>query len=50
MKNKWIATLMAVFLGTFGVHRFYLRQTEMGLFFIGIYIWVKFINILGFPF
>lgn len=50
MKNKWIAILMAVFLGTFGVHRFYLRQTEIGLFFIGIYIWVKFINILGFPF
>jgi TM2 domain-containing membrane protein YozV len=30
-KNKWIAALLALFLGSFGVHKFYLGRKTAGL-------------------
>ena len=49
MKNKWVAVLLAIMAGGFGVHRFYLRQPELGLLYIGIYFWMSFFKILSFP-
>ncbi|HRG32006.1 MAG: NINE protein [Saprospiraceae bacterium] len=49
MKNKWVAVLLAIMAGGFGVHRFYLRQPELGLLYIGIYFWMSFFKILNFP-
>ncbi|MEO6189700.1 MAG: NINE protein [Saprospiraceae bacterium] len=47
MKNKWIAAGLALMAGTWGVHRFYLRQPELGLLYIGIKVFMSF-SILGF--
>ncbi|NOT35835.1 MAG: NINE protein [Saprospiraceae bacterium] len=47
MKNKWMAAILALTLGGWGVHRFYLRQTELGLLYIGMTIFLSF-KILGF--
>lgn len=47
MKNKWMAAILALFLGSWGIHRFYLRQTEMGLLYIGMSIFLSF-KLLGF--
>lgn len=33
MKNKGIAAFLAFFIGTFGIHRFYLGQTGLGIFY-----------------
>ncbi len=30
-RNKWVAGLLGVFLGEFGIHRFYLGYTGMGI-------------------
>lgn len=49
MKKKWIAVFMAVFFGGFGVHRFYLRQPEMGMIYLAIHIWVRFISFFSIP-
>ncbi|MFN8279578.1 MAG: NINE protein [Saprospiraceae bacterium] len=38
MKSKWIAAGLAFIGGTWGVHRFYLRQPELGLLYIGLKI------------
>lgn len=38
MKNKTTAALLAFFLGAFGAHKFYLRQTGMGLLYL-VFCW-----------
>ncbi len=47
MKKKFIAIILALFVGTFGVHRFYLRQPELGVAYIALYIWLG--RFIGFP-
>lgn len=47
MKKKLIAVLLAIFAGAFGVHRFYLKQPELGIAYIALYIWLG--RFLGFP-
>ena len=37
-KHKWIAVLLAIFLGSFGVHRFYLRKPFSGVMHL-IFFW-----------
>jgi TM2 domain-containing membrane protein YozV len=42
-KNKIIAGLLALFLGSFGIHKFYLNNTKAGVimlvvFFLGIFL------------
>jgi TM2 domain-containing membrane protein YozV len=39
MKEKNVAGILALFLGVFGVHRFYLNQTGMGIFYL-IFCWL----------
>ena len=34
MKNKTTATICALFLGVFGIHRFYLKQTKLGILYL----------------
>ena len=46
MKNKNTAALFALFLGAFGVHKFYLRDPGSGIFYIMLTI---FSSSLGFP-
>lgn len=52
MKSKTTATLLAFFLGGFGVHKFYLGQTGQGVLFLltggllGIGAFVNFIQLL----
>lgn len=41
-KKKWVASFLALFLGIFGIHRFYLEQRNLGiaylsLFFVGAF-------------
>jgi TM2 domain-containing membrane protein YozV len=48
LKKKFVAILLAIFLGSFGIHKFYLRQAELGIGYIAIFVW--FGKILGFPF
>lgn len=48
MKKKIIAVILAIFAGAFGVHRFYLRQPELGIAYIALYIWMG--RFFGFPF
>ena len=38
MKNKYITSLLALFLGTFGIHQFYLDNIKKGIFYI-IFSW-----------
>ena len=33
-KNKWIATALAVLLGLFGAHKFYLNNPKLGILYI----------------
>ncbi|MCC6753928.1 MAG: NINE protein [Saprospiraceae bacterium] len=47
MKKKAIAIFLALFLGAFGVHRFYLRQPELGIAYVAITIWLG--RFFGFP-
>lgn len=37
-RNKMVAGLLAVFLGSFGVHRFYLGYKDIGLIQVGIFL------------
>lgn len=46
MKEKNVAGILALFLGGFGVHRFYLGQTGLGVFYL-IFCWLPLIWILG---
>ena len=38
MKNKFVAAVLAFLLGTFGVHKFYLREPGAGIFYIMLMI------------
>ncbi|MDQ3140657.1 MAG: NINE protein [Bacteroidota bacterium] len=49
MKRKGIAVFLAIFLGSWGVHRFYLKQPEIGIIYIALWFWVGTIGILGIP-
>ena len=46
MKNKTTATLFAVFLGGFGVHKFYLDKPIQGLFYI-LFSWTLIPAVVG---
>ena len=35
-KSKWIAALLAVFLGVFGAHKFYLNHPKLGITYLAI--------------
>jgi TM2 domain-containing membrane protein YozV/cold shock CspA family protein len=37
-KNKWIAALLAFFLGAFGIHKFYLGKNNAGLIMLGVFL------------
>jgi TM2 domain-containing membrane protein YozV len=38
MKNKYVAAALAFFLGSFGVHKFYLRESGAGIFYIMLFV------------
>lgn len=40
MKKKFIAVILAIFAGGFGAHKFYLRQPELGIAYIALFIWL----------
>ncbi|NBC07433.1 MAG: NINE protein [Bacteroidetes bacterium] len=46
MKEKNVAGILALFLGGFGVHRFYLGQTGLGIFYL-IFFWFPVMWIVG---
>lgn len=46
-KNKLIAGLFGIFLGAFGVHKFYLGQTGTGVVY-AIFFWTGITAIIGF--
>lgn len=46
MKNKYIAALLAIFLGLFGIHKFYLGQKTAGIIYL-IFFWTGIPEILG---
>ncbi len=46
MRNKYIAALLAIFLGLFGVHKFYLGQKTAGIIYL-IFFWTGIPEILG---
>jgi len=46
MKNKFIAALLAIFLGGFGIHKFYLGQTGQGIFML-LFAWTGIPEIIG---
>ena len=47
MKSKIVAGLLGIFLGAFGVHRFYLGQPLVGLFYL-FFCWTMFTALAGF--
>ena len=46
MKDKTVAGLLAFFLGTFGIHRFYLGQVGLGIFY-ALFFWTFIPSLLG---
>lgn len=49
MKNKFVAALLALFLGGLGVHKFYLGNTKMGViyflfFWTTLPMWISFVE------
>ena len=46
VKSRIVAGLLAIFLGTFGIHRFYLNQAKMGLLYL-IFFWSGIPTIVG---
>ncbi|GAB5375738.1 MAG: hypothetical protein AcusKO_22000 [Acuticoccus sp.] len=46
-KNKVIAALLAIFLGTFGIHKFYLGRTGWGIVYL-IFFWTMIPGFVGF--
>jgi TM2 domain-containing membrane protein YozV len=53
MKDKTITAILALFVGGFGIHRFYLRQNGQGLLYL-VFFWtaipaiVAFVDCIGF--
>ena len=47
IKNKIVAALLAIFLGSLGVHKFYLGQTGRGVLYL-IFCWTYIPAIIGF--
>lgn len=47
MKNKTTAIVLAFFLGGFGIHRFYLGQTKLGLFYL-LFFWTAIPALIAF--
>jgi TM2 domain-containing membrane protein YozV len=47
MRNKYVAALLAIFLGLFGVHKFYLGQKTAGIIYL-IFFWTGIPEIIGF--
>ena len=46
-KNRIVAALLAIFLGGFGIHRFYLKQVEWGIIYL-LFCWTLIPAIVGF--
>ena len=46
-KSKLVAALFALFLGSFGIHKFYLRRVGMGILYL-IFCWTFIPSVLGF--
>ena len=46
MKDKTTAGLLALFLGGFGIHRFYLKQTGLGILYL-VFCWTYIPAIMG---
>ena len=47
MKNKYVAALLAFFLGWFGVHKFYLGQPGAGILYL-LFFWTAIPRIISF--
>lgn len=47
MKNKLAAALLAIFLGDFGAHKFYLGKPGVGLIYL-LFFWTGIPAIIGF--
>lgn len=47
MKNKVVAGLLGIFLGGFGVHKFYLGQIGLGVVYL-LFCWTTIPGIIGF--
>ncbi|OGV33967.1 MAG: hypothetical protein A2020_11405 [Lentisphaerae bacterium GWF2_45_14] len=46
MKNRGIAAILAFFLGTFGIHKFYLGRPFQGLLYL-LFCWTAIPGVLG---
>ena len=46
-RDEVVGILLALFLGTFGVHHFYLRRTGLGILYI-VFFWTGIPSMLGF--
>ncbi|GFE71470.1 NINE protein [Chroococcus sp. FPU101] len=47
MKNKSVATLLAFFLGGFGIHKFYLGETLAGVLYL-VFFWTMIPGLIAF--
>ena len=47
VKNKWVAFLLAFFLGSFGAHKFYLGQKGMGFLYL-VFFWTYIPGLISF--
>lgn len=47
MKNKTVAGLLGIFLGDFGIHKFYLGKPGMGLLYL-LFSWTAIPAVIGF--
>lgn len=46
-KNKIVAALLAIFLGSFGAHKFYLKRIGMGILYL-VFCWTMIPGIIAF--
>ncbi len=47
IKNKLVAALLAIFLGSLGIHKFYLGNNKMGVLYL-VFFWTYIPGIIGF--